>query len=138
MVKNNELKLEHYFEKKKNAKTWDIEAKSLYIESLIYNFPVIPVVVVKSDNLKQNYLIIDGLQRAKTIVEFRNNEFELQELTIAKKFNGLKYSQIPCDKQRILKNATVVTNIIIPADLHEQVDERILYEIFERLNYTKF
>ena len=65
---------------------WDIERKSLLIESIMLRIPI-PAFYLQED-MKGNKLVIDGLQRLSTIYSFMNNEFCLKGLQYLKTYNG--------------------------------------------------
>lgn len=81
---------------------WDLARKSLLIHSMIYGFPMNPIITVREEGV---YDILDGKQRLTTIAAFRNDEFALgpvPEITVEMEYGedtfmleGYKYSELP-------------------------------------------
>jgi len=62
----------------RDSEQWDLEKKSLFIDSLINHLSIPPLTLFKKIENEQEYFeIIDGQQRAMTIVQFLTNEFQL-------------------------------------------------------------
>ena len=54
---------------------WRNEQKSRFVESIILNFPIPPIYL--NENIEATYMIIDGLQRTTTLLDFYQNKFFL-------------------------------------------------------------
>lgn len=75
---------------------WDRKRQSLYIDSLIRNYPVPPIFTIKTDHDapppskvgSKVYDCIDGKQRCEAMRAFVNNEFALEGLETHKDVNG--------------------------------------------------
>ena len=71
---------------------WTDFKKSRFIESLIFNVPLPPIIVYeKSYNV---YEFITGLNRTKSFQDFLDNKFALTGLNYWKALNGKSYSEI--------------------------------------------
>ncbi len=79
---------------------WDKDRKSLFIHTMLEEFPVPHFYAAKNEG--KGYDMLDGKQRSNTVLSFINNEFELSEATpettlesgdvyelIGKRFNDL-------------------------------------------------
>lgn len=124
-VNNKEIHIDGYFQRK--AKLWDIGTKSRLIETLILDIPIPPLyfdIVTKSE-----WLIIDGLQRISTIVDFFNDVFELAELDFLPELNGKKFSQLERVTQRSVEEAELATFSIQPG-----TPRTVRYKIFKNIN----
>lgn len=120
---------------------WDIKRKSLLIHSMLYGYSIPPFYLIKNDD-GRTYDCIDGQQRAMTIKEFLNDEFELEdipEIVIGEgedaeeiDINNFVFSELPEEIQDTLKewifNFYIFDNAI--------TDEEIA-EMFFRLNNGK-
>ena len=67
---------------------WSDIQKSRFIESLILNIPVPPIVLFKNP-FSSTKIVIDGRKRLQTIVEFRKDELKLTDLEFCPQLNGL-------------------------------------------------
>jgi hypothetical protein len=124
-VKNGEIRIDGYFQRK--SKLWDEGIKSRFIEALILDIPVPPLyfdIVSKSE-----WLIIDGLQRISTIVDFYNDKFELSELDFLPELNTKKFSVLDRDTQRSFEEAELTTFAIQPG-----TPRTVRYKIFKNIN----
>jgi hypothetical protein len=120
-----EIRIDGYFQRK--AKLWDNGTKSRLIEALMLDIPIPPLYfdVVSKDE----WLIIDGLQRISTIVDYRNDKFDLTELDFLPELNGIKFSQLNRDSQRSIEEAELTTFAIQPG-----TPRTVRYKIFKNIN----
>jgi len=114
-------------------RVWDTVKKSRLIESFIMNIPVPPIFIYEYDFNK--YEVMDGLQRLSTIIDFYNDEFELEKLEEWPELNGRKYSQLP-DRIREGINRRQLSVIILlrESDRGSDVVNQMKKMVFERLN----
>lgn len=109
---------------------WDLDKKSLFIHSIICDYPIPPFFAQDSDD---EYLwILDGKQRLTTLIKFMKNEFALSENTPPVEnveIEGLKYEELPKDFQDEIRTR----NLLLYTFKNLTDDERD--EIFLRLNY---
>ncbi len=106
---------------------WKPKQKSRFIESLLLNLPV-PYLFC-ADDADGRTEIIDGSQRTRTIVEYYQNQFVLQDLQLLTKLNGFGYSDLPIQRQRRMKKKTIRM-----IELTSDMDEEARREMFSRLN----
>lgn len=106
---------------------WNPVQQSRFIESLILNIPLPPIYV--SQDIKGNYIIIDGLQRTTSLRQFLNNEFSLKGLEAIPKLNGLEFSQLETDLKTRIEDKNILLYILRPS-----VPMVVVYDIFNRIN----
>ena len=113
--------------------TWDTKKRSRLIESFIMNIPVPPVFLYEDDF--SSYVVMDGLQRISTIIDFYKDKYSLTGLEQWPELNGKKYSQLPkkiregIDRRQI----SVITLLKESADDKDSAD-KMKKMVFERLN----
>lgn len=121
---------------------WSIKQSSLLIESLLMGLPV-PQAFFYVDADGRN-LVIDGLQRIKSIVAYfsgrfgeeeihgRRVDFKLAGLSEKSPYDGKAYAELDDADQRRLRNS--VLRVINVRQLGPKNDDTSAYHIFERLN----
>lgn len=137
--------VEQYYKKKKfvfdpefqRRYVWDTKRKSKFIESLMLNIPI-PSILLADDREKNEFIIIDGKQRLKAIVEFicpENNNigFKLTGLEVLKELNGYTYKHLLEDTTKIRMLSSFQT-YTFKASIVRNYNEKLLYFIFARLN----
>jgi hypothetical protein len=131
LIHNQELELEPEFQRNF---VWDKRTASLFIDSLLIGFPT-PNLFFGRNALREDFIVIDGLQRLKTIYffiteRFSNGEgFRLEGLA-GRSWNGLSYKDLPLTLQRRLKNT--IQNATIIDDI--EFNPSIVHELFYRIN----
>lgn len=121
---------------------WTIEEKEALIESISKKFPL-PLIIVAEvvHNGTIVYEIIDGMQRLEAIFAFIENKlhfkdkyFDLETLGLTKSLkdqNLLEQKYEVWDKEFCL----TFTSYEVPLLSYKQNDEKIIDEIFKRINY---
>lgn len=113
---------------------WKDEEASRFIESLLIGLPT-PALFVAKDKFSNQYIVIDGQQRLKTLQYFYKESFPDGKIFKLKgvipAFNGLSYSSLSLSQRRALANAIIHCIII-----SENYDSIGIYHLFERLNTT--
>lgn len=111
---------------------WSPQAKTLLIDSILNELPVPKIFIrTKIDPKLQKTLkeIVDGQQRVRSIVEFANDEFALNNKS--ENFKGKKYSDLTPEVQQAFLGYTLTAEQLLNASDDDVID------IFARLNsYT--
>ena len=111
---------------------WSPQAKTLLIDSILCELPIPKIFIrTKIDVKRQKTIkeIVDGQQRIRSIVEFANDEFALNNKS--DNFKGLKYSDLAEDTQETFLGYTITAEQLLNATDDDVID------IFARLNsYT--
>jgi uncharacterized protein with ParB-like and HNH nuclease domain len=108
---------------------WKPKQKSQFIESIILNFPLPSFYVnQKRDN---TLVIIDGLQRTTTLIEFLDDKkgFALTGLEKLEALNGKKFSDFPSAYQARIQSKKLLIYILNPT-----VPTEVIYDLFDRIN----
>ena len=116
---------------------WSQKAKISFIESLFLGIPIPQILLSASGGSSKSFLVLDGKQRLLTIKEFIDGEFpsgqkfRLKNLRVLSDLEGQTWEEIEKneDWRFELLNQTQRTAVIRGWE-----DDRILYEIFHRLN----
>ena len=112
---------------------WQQPQKDYLIETILLGLPIPEIYYVTRINPdgESIYLVVDGQQRLRTIIEFVNNEFEVKHPI--KNFPNVKIFDDLSDpeKQRIWRYPMVVR------DLEDSSDEDVR-DLFQRLNKYSF
>lgn len=109
---------------------WKLEQQSLFIESVLLNFPLPPLYINK--DAKGNYLIVDGLQRITTLRRFLMDEFRLKDLKAFPNLNNKNFSELKnldLDYQSKIEDKKLLVYLIQPS-----VPLSMVYDIFNRIN----
>lgn len=111
---------------------WSPQAKTLLIDSILNELPLPKIFIrTKIDAKLQKTIkeIVDGQQRIRSIVEFANDEFALNNKS--DNFKGKKYSDLPDEAQQ-----SFLGYVLTAEQLLNATDDDII-DIFARLNsYT--
>jgi len=130
----NEINLKPEFQR---DFVWDIKKSSMFIDSLLIGLPI-PSILLGKIKEDENFIVIDGQQRLKSIYFYikgsfqgngENKPFNLKDLH-GRPWNEKSYEELDTVYQRRLRNAVINSTII------EDVDSSpaVIYEIFYRLN----
>ena len=117
---------------------WNLEKQTRFVDSLIKQLPI-PSLCLTLDYKTEKRIVIDGLQRIQSIINFLNVEtdWKLAKLEdIDDRISGKKVSEIK-EKNSFLvervKNA-VLPITILRCDLSKESHANYLFTIFHRLN----
>lgn len=114
-----------YYENATHHERWDRLKKSNYIESIILSYLLEPFILVE---FEESYVIIDGNERIKSIIDFVNGSLKVT-LTITEKIDNITYNNLTLSRknQIMRKNLTALV-------LNESTDNETLYHIYHSLN----
>ena len=123
----------------RDSSQWDLPKKSLFIDSLINNMTIPPLIVypeTDKDTGAERHQIVDGQQRLTTIRDYLKGTFALSPETdveyadnVGPIIQGKKFGELPDAIQKQIKRY-VVNIIILPKDL----ELSLRLEIFRRIN----
>ena len=123
-IKHGEIDLSPEFQR---SFVWKTERQSRLIESLLLRIPI-PVFYVSADD-KENWSVVDGVQRITTFGAYMNDKFRLNKLEYLYKFDDLPYSKLPRPMQRRINETQLIVNVIEPG-----TPEDVKFNIFRRIN----
>ena len=123
-LKYDEIDLEPDFQR---SIVWTPEQQCRLIESLLLRIPI-PVFYVAADE-RENWSVVDGVQRMFTIYHFVTDEYSLNQLEYLDQFNGKTYSELPRPMQRRISETELVVNIVEPG-----TPDDVMFNIFRRIN----
>lgn len=106
---------------------WKEDRASQLIESIIMNVPIPPLYFAEEKDGR--WLVVDGLQRLKSVKSYFENEFALNKLEIIKELEGVKFKDLPPKAKSLLKDGALRINVI-KFESHPEIK----YDIFMRLN----
>lgn len=106
---------------------WSDKDRCFFIESILMGLPI-PFMFF-ADTKDGRIEIVDGAQRTQTLVQFCQNDLELQGLQILTESNGFRFNDLDQAIQRKFLN----TNIRV-VFLEEGTTEKVRQEIFKRIN----
>jgi hypothetical protein len=135
-IKNGKYRIPSY---QRDSEEWSNEKRSLFIESVINNLTIPPLIVYPEDDpeigVEVRY-VIDGQQRITTLRQFVNNEFSLasdEEVeyadNVGPRIQGCKFEQLD-ESIRDQIQDYVLNLIVLPKNL--ELSMRLL--IFRRIN----
>ena len=115
------------------SSSWDEVTQSRLIESLIINIPVTPIIVYEKSY--ENYEVIDGRERLKTIVDFYSDRLTLTELEVETGLEDCTYSTLPNSiRQRLDKRSLDFINCMPAFDNQSESEiKRLIGVVKERL-----
>lgn len=133
-IKQDTLKLAPDFQR---SFVWDKKRQSQLIESLMLKIPL-PMFYVSSD-ARENYHVVDGLQRLTTLRNFilppderidgKDERFKLEGLEFWTELNGKKFNDLEIYLQNRILETTLQMTII-----EYQTPEKVKRNVFKRLN----
>lgn len=117
---------------------WDKVEASRFIESLLLNLPIPSIFLAKTDD--ERLLIVDGYQRIKTVYDYVNGIFNVDnkifKLTGSERINsnwrGKAFNELSDIEQRRIRNTTI--HAIIFMQKGPSSTNTGMYQIFERIN----
>jgi len=125
--KEIDINVDRYFQR--NSGLWDIDTKSRFIEALIVNQPV-PAFYFDSTN-KDEWKIIDGLQRLTTVNQFVNEKsFKLTDLYyLPNEYLDKSFDDLPRTAQRNIEEYEIMAY-----QIEAPTPKEIIIKIFKSIN----
>ncbi|MFM7390770.1 MAG: DUF262 domain-containing protein [Vampirovibrionales bacterium] len=113
---------------------WENFKKVRLIDSLFRGIPIGNFLMFeREDEAKQNFYVIDGLQRLTTIVEYLENNFSLKGSEIENSsWYGKTYSELSEEDKTHLKRSTLSVTFVRVFGVKEM--EKVARLIFNRIN----
>lgn len=124
LIKKGKIVLEVPFQRKH---IWKNDKASMLIESIIMNVPIPPLYFAEEEDGR--WLVLDGLQRLYSILNYYDNEFALTKVEVLEELQKMKYKDLPPKAKSLLDDGLLRVNII-KKDSHRDIK----YDIFMRLN----
>ncbi|CAA6830420.1 MAG: Unknown protein [uncultured Aureispira sp.] len=106
---------------------WSLKQKSRFIESILLNFPI-PAFYV-NEQINGEWVIIDGVQRTKTLVDFWNNKFALSSLELLPTLNAKKFEALESKLRTRIEDKKLNIQLLTAS-----TPISIVYQIFGRIN----
>jgi len=125
-VKKGKLILDPEFQRKYKWDKDGNERASKFIESCLMRIPLPACYFAEKDDNSQE--VIDGVQRITTILNFFNDEFALEGLSVFTELDGLKFSELGDLRSEL--ETTTIRCIVLRKDNKKE----LVSEIFARLN----
>ena len=126
---------------------WDLDRQSALIESVLLGIPVPPLFMAtnQTDDLQNQWEVVDGLQRLMTLCHFAGDSemkeslgvslgsadksLRIQGLDKLTYFNSFAFSEFPEDIKSALLDRPM--RVVV---LNDKSDLQVRYDLFERLN----
>lgn len=118
---------EYYVPEYQRELTWNDDAQSRFIESLLMGLPIPFLFLWQAEDGRLE--IVDGSQRLRTIVRFMDDDFALKNLKLLPQAEGFRFSNLDRSRRRKFSNQTL-RGIV----LDTSVSEATRTEMFNRIN----
>lgn len=109
---------------------WTVNQKSYLIDSILRSYPIPEIYLQERVNEKgeSQFVVVDGQQRLRTVLDFINNEFSLVPTETSEQWGNLTFDELsPNDKKRFFEYKFVIR--LLP-----DIDDDIIRNIFKRIN----
>ncbi len=119
---------------------WSEEKQSFFIDSILKNFPIPPIFLhqkIDDANGKTKYDVIDGKQRLNSIINFIKNEIPASDEFGTNSFHDEKIAGIyfrDLEKEELIEYKKKLWRYVIPIEYIDTSDEKLIDNIFDRLN----
>ena len=124
-IAHNEIDLAPDFQRMSGI--WDIRRKSQLVESIMLKIPI-PVFYV-AENMAENWMVVDGIQRMTTINDYVTGEFALAKLEYLTDLNRKRYADLSRPMRRRIDETELVVNVIEPG-----TPPAVMFNVFRRIN----
>jgi uncharacterized protein with ParB-like and HNH nuclease domain len=105
---------------------WETDKQSKLIESILIGIPINPIFL--AEKIDESIIVIDGVQRICSIIEYMDNKFKLCGLQLNPELNGLCFDDLTNKYQ----NRLYCTYLTLHT-LHYKESESMLIEIRNRI-----
>ncbi|MDF6015579.1 DUF262 domain-containing protein [Vibrio harveyi] len=133
-VLHNEIDLTPEYQRK--DRIWPLKDRARLIESILLGLPL-PVFYFAERANKDtdsevdfDWVVIDGLQRTTTLVDFVQGKFALKELNQLPKYNTYYFKDLPRKEQRKIREYQIHGHLIQVSNDSEEM----IRELFHRIN----
>ena len=106
---------------------WNDHYKCYFIESILMGLPIPFMFFADTDDGRIE--IVDGAQRTQTLIQFAQNDLQLNNLRVLTESNGFRFKDFDIAIQRRFLNTSI--RVVF---LEEGTTERTRQEIFKRIN----
>lgn len=108
---------------------WTDRQKSYLIDSILNGYPIPEIYIQEEidENGKSNYIIVDGQQRMRAVLEFLDDQYPLNKED-SPEFNGAYFKDLNPDQKRAFFRYNFVVRAL------PELEEDDIREIFKRLN----
>jgi uncharacterized protein with ParB-like and HNH nuclease domain len=133
-VQHDEIDLKPEYQRKE--KIWPIKDQARLIESILLGLPLPAFYFAERRNTDPKidadfiWVVIDGLQRTTTLVEFMKGNFELKDLAQLPQYNAFKFKDLPRKEQRKIREYQIHGHLIQVSNDSEEM----IRELFHRIN----
>lgn len=107
---------------------WPRQRQCQLIESIMLGIPLAPIFV--SENWQGHYILIDGLNRVKSILVFIDGGYQLNNLSILKDYNKSFFYDLPYYMQNKLAYCKLDI-CVIPVN----TDQSVVASVLKRVNF---
>lgn len=109
---------------------WTVSQKSYLIDSILRSYPIPEIYLQErvNDKGESQFIVVDGQQRLRAVLDFINNEFALVPTETSEQWENLTFDELlPDDKKRFFEYKFVIR--LLP-----DIDEDLIRNIFKRIN----
>ena len=109
---------------------WSVAKQRALIESILLGIPL-PSIVLIEEAETEKMMLVDGLQRMKTLQQFIDDEIHLGTLDSSSisPLSEKRFSELPDDFQKTILSCTMAFT-----EIEGMTNREILYELFRRYN----
>lgn len=141
LLKNGRININPEFQRRA---AWNVERKSLFIESILLNYPL-PQIILAEDRENKKFIVVDGKQRLLTLLQFSESgiktseqqqiyeRFKLRGLERLTELEGKYYTDLQNDLT-LQAYAETFNDFTIRTIVLKQWDRDALYDMFLRIN----
>ena len=109
---------------------WTVNQKSYLVDSILRSYPIPELYLQEKVNERgdSQFIVVDGQQRIRTVLDYINNEFALVPSETGEQWENLTFDELSADdKKRFFEYKFVIR--LLP-----DIDEEIIRNIFKRIN----